>query len=140
MTQPLPVVVFPDAEQVAVTLLRARLPAGTVVGTEWPDALESRLPSGVVSVTRGGGAINLTDVAEDVVLDIDVLAATKKTAHDLAQRVRAHLHAVRGSVQAGARVYGVSDTSLVWLPHHPSAETDPIPRYVLVMSMVIRPA
>ena len=40
----------------------------------------------------------------------------------------------------GARIYGVDETSLIWLPYQPSAETDTIPRYVLVMSMVVRPA
>jgi hypothetical protein len=137
---PLPVVVFPDAEQVAVALLRARLAAGTSVGTEWPANLSDKLAAGVVSVTRGGGAWMQKFVTEDVTLDIDVLAATKKAAHDLAQLTRAHLHAAEGATVAGARIYGVSDTSLIWLPYQPSAETDPIPRYVLVMQARIRPA
>ncbi|GGM04735.1 hypothetical protein GCM10010099_21070 [Streptomyces cinereus] len=137
---PLPVVVFPDAEQVAVALLRAGLAAGTSVGTEWPANLADKLPAGVVSVARGGGAVELKFVTEDVTLDIDVLAATKKAAHDLAQLTRAHLHAAEGTTVAGARIYGVSDISLIWLPHQPSPETDPIPRYVLVMQARIRPA
>lgn len=136
----LPLVVFPDAEQVAVSLWRAALPPGTAVGTEWPAQLETKLAGGVVSVTRGGGATIQRLVTEDVTLDVDVLAATKKTAHDLAQLARAHLTAAEGSVQAGARIYDVRDISLIWLPHHPSAETDPIPRYVLVMQARIRPA
>jgi hypothetical protein len=136
----LPVVTFPDAEQVNVALLRAALPAGTTVGTEWPAQLDAKLAGGVVSVSRGGGAVELKFVTEDVTLDIDILAATKKAAQDLAQLVRAHLHAAEGTVQAGARIYGVNNISLIWLPYQPSAETDPIPRYVLVMQERIRPA
>lgn len=140
MSSPPPVAVFPDAELVNVALLRAALPPGTLVGTEWPARIEEKLASGVVSVTRGGGGWVQKFVTEDVTLDIDVLAATKKQAHDLAQLVRGHLHAVEGSAVAGARLYEVSDTSLIWLPHEPSPETDPIPRYVLVMQERIRPA
>jgi hypothetical protein len=58
----------------------------------------------------------------------------------LAAQVSAHLIAAEGTTQPGARIYGVDETSLVWLPYQPSAETDTIPRYVLVMSMVVRPA
>lgn len=137
---PLPAVVFPDAEQVTVVLLRAALGTGPLVGTEWPAHLEDVLLAGVVAVSRGGGAWVQKWVTEDVTLDIDVMAASKKQAHDLAQLVRAHLHAAEGTVVTGARIYGVSDTSLIWLPFSPSAETDPIPRYVLVMQARIRPA
>lgn len=134
----LPVVSSPDAELVATTYLRGVLPTGTVVGTEWPDDLESRLAAGVVSVSRGGGAWLQKFVTEQVTLDIDVLAATKKQAQDLAQLVRGHLHAAEGTTQAGAQMYGVTDTSLVWLPYEPGDDTDPLPRYVLVMDVIVR--
>jgi hypothetical protein len=140
MSSPLPVVQFPDAEQVATTYLRGKLPAGTVVGTEWPDDLESRLDAGIVAVTRGGGAVNLPFVTEDVTLDIDLLGQSKKQAHTLAQQVRGWLYAASREPTPGALIYRVRDVSLVWLPYQPSAETDPIPRYVLVMELRIRPA
>lgn len=140
MSSPLPVVVFPDAEQVVTTYLRGKLEAGTVVSTEWPPDLESRLDAGVVAVSRGGGAVQLRFVTEDVTLDIDILGATKKQAHTLAQQVRGWLFAAPGESTPGALVYRVQDVSLIWLPHQPSAETDPIPRYVLVMELRIRPA
>ncbi|MET9550535.1 hypothetical protein ABZY36_35320 [Streptomyces sp. NPDC006627] len=139
MSSPPPAITFPDAEQVAIAALRPHLP-GAYLGTEWPAKLAEKLPGGVVSVTRGGGAWVQKFVTEDVTFDIDVLAATKKTAQDLAQLVRAHLHAAEGTTAGGARIYGVTDTSLIWLPHHPSVETEPIPRYVLVMQARIRPA
>ncbi|MFJ2006996.1 hypothetical protein [Streptomyces chartreusis] len=145
MSSPPPVVVFPDAELVAVTLLRAALEAGTVIGTEWPPGLEEKLEDGVVSVTRGGGAEIQRYVTEDVTLDVDVLAATKKQAHDLAQLVRAHLRAAEGSMLSApgstvdrTQIYTVADVSLIWLPYSPDAETAPIPRYVLVMQMRLR--
>jgi hypothetical protein len=140
MSSPLPVVEFPDAEQVAVDYLRAHLPGDPFVATEWPPNLETRLAAGVVSVSRGGGAVVLPFVTEDVTLDIDILAADKKTAHTLAQQVRGWLYAASREPTPGARIYRVRDVSLVWLPFHPSAETDPIPRYVLVMQARIRPA
>ncbi|MEU4169439.1 hypothetical protein AB0F46_21510 [Streptomyces sp. NPDC026665] len=136
MTQP--VVVFPDAELVAVTVLRAALAVGTNVGVEWPRNLASALPAGVVSVTRGGGAEVQRHVLEDVTLDIDVLAADKGAAHDLAQLVRAHLRAAEGTTVDGSQIYTVADLSLIWLPYAPDAETDPIARYVLVMQMRLR--
>ncbi|MFD6363177.1 hypothetical protein ACFWFX_25500 [Streptomyces roseolus] len=131
---------MPDVEQVAVQLLRAALPQGATVGTEWPPDWETKLAAGVVSVTLGGGGSRQRAVTADRVLDIDILAATKKAASDLAATVSALLIAAQGTRQPGARIYGVDETSLVWLPHQPAAETDMIPRYVLVMSMVVRPA
>ncbi|MEU3683775.1 hypothetical protein AB0E99_22945 [Streptomyces sp. NPDC030592] len=137
MTSP-PVVVFPDAELVAVTVLRTALDPATTVGTEWPDDLLQAVQGGVVSVTRGGGAIVQRDVLEDVTLDIDILAADKGQAHDLAQLVRAHLRAVRGTTVDGAQIYGVADVSLIWLPYEPDTDTAVIPRYVLVMQIRLR--
>jgi hypothetical protein len=135
---PLPVVVFPDAEFVAVKVLRAALDAGTTIGTEWPPDWLEKVKAGVVSVTRGGGAEVQRFVTEDVTLDVDVLHATKEQAHDLAQLVRAHLRAAEGTTVDGAQIYTVADISLIWLPYQPDAETTPIPRYVLVMQMRLR--
>lgn len=140
MSSPLPVVLFPDSEQIAVGYLRSQLPATVHVGTQWPAQLETRLGGGVVSLSRGGGATAQPLVTEDVTLDIDVLADTKKAAHTLAQSVRGWLFAASGTSVSGAVIYRVRDVSLIWLPHLPSAETDPIPRYVLVMEWRIRPA
>ncbi|MFD7996834.1 hypothetical protein [Streptomyces mexicanus] len=140
MSGGLPAAVMPDVEQVTVAYLKSVLPSGTAVGTEWPANLQDRLAAGVVSVTLGGGGSRLKAVTADRTVDIDVLAATKKQARDLAADVSAQLIATQGTTQGAARIYGVDETSLIWLPYQASAETDPIPRYVLVMSMVIRPA
>lgn len=129
-----PLTVFPDAEAVTISLLTAALPAGVTVGSEWPEALTDNLP--VVAVSLGGGGSQLKGVTRAATLDCDVLAATKAEARDLAALVSAHLLAAQGSVQPGARIYGVEEVSLIWLPD----EVTDTPRYVLVMSMVIRPA
>jgi hypothetical protein len=136
----LPVARMPDIEQVTVAYLKSVLPSGTIVGTQWPADLDARLAAGVVSVTLGGGGSRLKTVTADRTVDIDILGKTKKQARDLAADVSAYLLAARGSSLPGARIYDVSETSLIWLPYQPSAETDIIPRYVLVMSMVVRPA
>jgi hypothetical protein len=133
-------VAMPDVEQATVKYLKPLLPEGTIVGTEWPPGWETKLAAGIVSVTLGGGGSRQKPVTADRTLDIDVLGATKKQARDLAALVSAHLIAAQNTTQHGARIYGVDETSLIWLPYTPSAETDAIPRYVLVMSMVVRPA
>lgn len=132
-----PVVVFPDAELAATRYLRERLD-GTTVTTEWPASLADRLP--VVAVSRSGGAVVQPLVTEDVTFDIDILAPDKATAQNLAQQVRGLLFAAQGEQTGDALIYRVRDISLVWLPHHPAPETDPIPRYVLVMQARIRAA
>lgn len=131
-----PSILLPDVELVTVTYLRDRL-SGVAVGTEWPPQLAERLP--VVAVSLGGGGSRLKAVTADRTLDIDVLAATKSAARALAAQVSAEMIAAQNTVQPGAHIYGVDETSLIWLPYQASTETDPIPRYVLVMSLVIRP-
>lgn len=140
MSGGLQVAAMPDVEQAAVKYLKPLLPAGTIVGTEWPDRWDTKLAAGIVAVTLGGGGSRQKPVTVDRTLDIDILGATKKQARDLAASVSAYLIAAQGTTQHGARIYGVDETSLIWLPYKPSAETDAIPRYVLVMSMVVRPA
>lgn len=129
-----PLTVFPDAEAVTIGLLAGVLDPAVTVDSEWPEDLAEHLP--VVAVSRAGGATLLRHVTDQARLDIDILDATKAGAHDLAQLVRGHLFAARGTVHTGARIYGVDDTSLIWLPD----PTTGLPRYVLVMDLVIRPA
>lgn len=131
---------MPDVEQVAVKYLKGVLDPAVAVGTEWPTAWESKLTGGIVSVMLGGGGSRQKPVTADRTVDVDVLAATKKQAFTLAAEVSARLIAAQGTVQPGARIYGVDETSLIWLPYQPSAETDVIPRYVLVMTLVVRSA
>lgn len=129
-----PVIVFPDIEAVAISYLSGVLDEAVTVDSEWPEHLVESLP--VVAVSRGGGATRLATVTDEPTLDIDVLAATKAEAHDLAQLVRAHLFAAQGRTLPGAQIYGVDDTSFIWLPD----ELTGTPRYVLVLSLIVRPA
>lgn len=131
----LPVAPMPDVEQVAIDLLAEVLDDTVTVSSEWPESVAEHLPVVAVSLGPGGGSA-IKAVTANRGLDIDVLAATKAEARDLVALVSAHLLAAQGTVRPGARIYGVTETSLVWLP-------DPVtnlPRYVLVMSMVVRPA
>lgn len=131
----LPIAPMPDVEQVAIDLLTDALDDTVTVAGEWPENLADNLPVVAVSLGPSGGS-TIKAVTANRGLDIDILAATKGQARDLSALVSAHLLAAQGTVQPGARIYGVEETSVVWLP-------DPvtnIPRYVLVMSMVVRPA
>ncbi|MBW1600897.1 hypothetical protein JJV70_02020 [Streptomyces sp. JJ66] len=130
----LPTVPMPDAEAVTIGVLAPLRDAGVTLGSQWPEHLAERLP--VVAVSLGGGGTRLRAVTVDRTVDIDVLAADKGTAFDLAAEVSARLIAAQGTTQPGARIYSVTETSLVWLPD----ETTGIARYVLVMSLVLRPA
>ncbi|MET7429639.1 hypothetical protein ABZT16_11655 [Streptomyces flaveolus] len=131
----LPVAPMPDVEQVAIDLLAEVLDDSVTVVSEWPQSLAQNLP--VVAVTLGpSGGSAIKAVTANRGLDIDVLAATKGEASDLAALVSAYLLAAQGTSRPGARIYGVEENSLIWLP---DPETN-IPRYVLVMSMVVRPA
>lgn len=129
-----PLVVFPDVEAAVTAYLRGLLDPDTTVGTEWPESLAENLP--VVAVSRGGGATYTRLVLDDVTLDIDVLADDKATAHDLAQQVRGLLFAAEGTRLGDALICRVQDTSLIWLPDPMTGAA----RYVLVMSLRVRPA
>ncbi|WP_369274523.1 hypothetical protein AB5J55_35400 [Streptomyces sp. R11] len=126
---------MPDVEQVAIDLLAEVLDDAVTVGSEWPENLAQNLPVVAVALGPGGGSA-IKAVTANRGLDIDILAETKPEARDLAALVSAHLLAAQSTTRAGARIYGVEETSLIWLP---DAVTN-IPRYVLVMSMVVRPA
>jgi hypothetical protein len=131
----LPVAPMPDVEQVAIGLLAEVLDNTVTVGSEWPEDLAEHLPVVAVSLGPGGGSA-IKAVTANRGLDIDILAPTKGQAFDLASLVSAHLLAAQGTTRPGARIYGVEETSLVWLPDQVTG----IARYVLVMSLVVRPA
>ncbi|MEU0940297.1 hypothetical protein [Embleya sp. NPDC005971] len=133
MTDPLPVVVFPDIEALSISFLASRLP-DVHVTSEWPEDLAERLP--VVAVSRLGGGTELRFVLQDGTIDIDCLAASKAAAHDLAQLVLAHMLTMPSADALDAIVYTVTDDGLVWAPD-PVTE---LPRYVLTCTLRFRPA
>lgn len=130
---PLPVIVFPDAEALVLDFLAGRLPDVRVT-SEWPEDLAERLP--LVAVSRLDGRTELRFVLQDATLDVDVLASTKSAAQDLAQLTLAHLLTMPSASIPGATVYSVTDDALVWVPD-PVTE---IPRYVLTCTVRYRPA
>lgn len=133
----LPVVPMPDVEAVVIGYLSGVLDGGVTVASEWPEDVAGHLPA--VAVSRGGGAMVQRFVIDEPTVDIDVLAADKGAAHDLAQQVRAELFAAENRTLAGAHIYRVDDVSLIWLPWQAAEGTAPIARYVLVMSLRVRP-
>jgi hypothetical protein len=133
VSDPLPVVVFPDVEALAITFLAGRLPDAHVT-SEWPEDIAERLP--VVAVSRLGGGTVLRFVLQDGTIDIDCIAATKAEAHDLAQLALAHLQTMPSAPALNAIVYTVTDDALVWAPD-PVTE---LPRYVLTCTLTFRPA
>jgi len=130
---PLPVVVFPDAEALTIDFLAGRLPDVRVT-SEWPENLAEHMPLVAVSLLDSGTELRF--VLRDATLDVDCLAETKSAAQDLAQLTLAHLLTMPSASIPGATVYSVTDDALVWVPD-PVTE---IPRYVLTCTVRYRPA
>lgn len=131
----LPFVTFPDVEQLVVGFLAESIGTGPRFGTELPEHLEAALP--VVAVSRVGGAVSLDYVLEEPSVDIEVVAADKGAAHDLAQQVRAWMLTMASAALPGARVYQVVDINgLTWMPD-PVTE---LPRYIATFELHVRPA
>lgn len=130
MTEP---VLFADAELVVVTALRSRLAASDPyvdVGTLVPNPRPDRL---VVVQRTGGARLNL--VADEPTVTVDAWAPTADEAQGIAQRCRAHLHALRGSTVAGVAVYRVQELA------GPQNLPDPLsssPRYTFAVSLALR--
>ncbi len=121
-------VVFPDAEALAVTYLRSRLP-GVGVHVKVP----STRPSKFIHVRRSGGlAYQLTDRPR---LDIYTWAGTDEEAKDLAQLARAHLGDIRG-VRSGHSVTAVSEFAGL----SPAPDQSGTPRWFFAVEITIRGA
>ena len=126
--------VFPDSEAVAVVWLRAELGAPVATDLNGWTAGQSR-----VVVTRIGGVPSIAYRLDNPRLDVDVYAATKEAAHDLAQLARARLHELpEGDHTAlGAVVANVTDD--VGLQYLPDPDTR-APRYVFTVALAVHPS
>lgn len=103
-----PLVVFPDAELVAVTAIRAGLTSiddDTLVTNKVP----ADRPASFVKVFRTGGA-RQTMVSDFPEVTVESWAPTDTEAHDRAQLARAYVHAMRGTSPAGVPVYKVTES------------------------------
>ena len=126
--------VFPDSEAVAVVWLRhADLDATIATDMNGWRAGESR-----ITVTRIGGSPSLAQRIDNPRLDVDVYAASKEVAHDLAQLARARLHELpEGDHTAlGAVVANVADD--LGLQYTPDPDTG-TPRYIFTVALAVRP-
>jgi hypothetical protein len=80
---------YPDAELAVIAILTSLVAVGADwrTSTDVPDDLEKRLP--YIRVTCYGGSDD--DITDRSRIDVDVFAATKKAAHDLAEQARERL-------------------------------------------------
>lgn len=120
--------VFPDAAAVVCVALVEEL--DVQAGTKVPNPRPTEF---VLARRTGGPRLNL--VADDAQISIECWAATDEAAHDLAQRARSVVHAMRGTVVDGVTVYRVAEFT------GPQDLPDPIshqPRYVFTVSIAMR--
>lgn len=124
---------FPDSEAVAVLWMRA----GTAV-TVATDMKGWLAPRSRIVITRIGGVPSMAVRIDNPRLDVDVYAASKEAAHDLAQLARVRLHELpTGDHTAlGAVVAHVADD--VGLHYIPDPDTQ-TPRYVFTLRLAVRP-
>ncbi len=95
-------VLFPDAAGLVVAYLAGEL--NVPVGTRVPNPRPARF----VKIARHGG-VALNRVTDGPQISVEAWDATEEEAHDLAQRARSRLWALRGSVLDGVTVYQVTD-------------------------------
>jgi hypothetical protein len=125
-----PAVLYPDAEAVLVGELRVDMPDVTVV-----TVVPVVRPAAFLLVRRVGGP-RLNIVADEPLVAIEAWAASDEAAQDLAQRARAHLHALRGTVSAGGvAIYRVQEASG---PQRLPDATSTQSRYTFTASVAMR--
>lgn len=126
----LPVVVFPDAEDIAAGWLRLNLPGSPHVGTQVPASR----PNEFVVVRRTGG-VSSGPVTDEPIVAVEAWSTSPAAAHDLAQLARAYLHAVVGEQIDNVAVYRVVDVG--GPVNLPDPESDQ-PRYTFSVQITLR--
>lgn len=121
--------VKPDAEWLACEVLRDALHARIHVGVTYPG----QTPAIVIS--RVGGVADTHGLIDRPRIDVDVYAATKEEAHDLAQAARAVVFAASGSSRSGAVIGGVQE--FLGLTFVPDADTEGTPRYTFTYEWTV---
>lgn len=114
------VIVFPDAEALAVTYLKAKM-TGVTIATKVPDPRPSKL----IKVTRVGGS-KLRLNADSPVLAFECWGSTSVEASDLAKYARAYVDAMSGETVNGVWVFKVREVG--GPAYFPDPDTDS-PRY-----------
>lgn len=131
------VIVFPDAVAAVAELLRTAIPGTHTAAVipkdrKTPENLGGRTE--FVTLTRTGG-VSSDKVVDNTQITVDSYAGTGAAAHDLAQLVRAHLHAAEGTTVSGTQIYGVSEFGgPSWIPDSLSGH----PRYRQTFQVGVR--
>ncbi|MFG2183075.1 hypothetical protein ACGFLS_30750 [Streptomyces abikoensis] len=122
--------VFPDAEALTLGFLREQLPAGTQYGTYVPGSYDGARP--LVIVRRIGGHMRwpALDIAT---VDVETWAASRETAHDVAQEVTAALMATRTTGGPFARVNVIAGLTFM------ADDLTELSRWVMTFQISIRP-
>lgn len=127
------VIAFPDVEGLFQSYLTTELGArgdSASVHTAIPNPRPDRF---VIVPRLGGQRRNV--VVDDATIGVECWAATNGQAHDLAQLVRALIHAAQGTTVGGVQVYRVQEfAGPARLPDPESHQA----RYVLTVSVSVR--
>lgn len=127
------VVQFGDAEAAVADIVRAGV-TGATVATTLVGYTEG---ASWIVVSRSGGVPTLWMRLDAPTIQVDVYAADKGTAHDLAQLARGLVFAAAGAYSGhGLYLADCRDfTGLAWLPDPDTT----LPRYVFQLSLTTRP-
>ena len=102
------VILFPDVITIVASYLRAQLPSYGYTGIHVGARVPEERPARFVRVDRvGGSRPNLVTDAATVL--IESWAADEPAAHALAQKCRALVHAMQGTVQSGVPIGRVDE-------------------------------
>lgn len=123
---------FPDAVAAVLDYLRTR---SSLTGVPLRQTVPNPRPATFVIVQRTGGARRHL-VVDDAYLTVEAWAPTEAEAHDIAQTVRAELHAAQSSFLTGSVFcYRVDEVGgLAMQPDPESAR----PRYIWTASVSLR--
>ncbi|SDZ51224.1 hypothetical protein SAMN05216215_108715 [Saccharopolyspora shandongensis] len=130
-----------DPEALAVDWLTSQLPGVRVV-VDLPACFDESLPVARVSCIGGAGQWQpwnpgATPLAREARIDVDVFAARREQAADLAVQVSNLLFAIRGHASQWGRVSAIrQESGPAWRPdYNPSVR-----RFGLTSVLTIRPA
>ncbi|WP_353943385.1 hypothetical protein ABII15_18225 [Streptomyces sp. HUAS MG91] len=128
---------FPDVERLVVDFLKNRAElAGTTVDNRPPSGFDGT--QRVVLVSRTGGTWIDDLYLDHPIVDLEVYAADKTTAHTISLAARACAHELQGTVYGTAAVTDVAEVEGPrWYPDYnrPAAS-----RYLTRLQLSIRPA
>lgn len=117
MTAPdLPVVLLPDAEEIAVAFLAEAFPDVRVV-TELYVGFEAEVP--LLRVARIGGAVVRPFVLDAPRIDVDVYHSSRLAASELCRTVAARMWTARGRTYAAGLITSVQEeVGPSWRPEY----------------------